>query len=63
MKYMHSEWKSRLRHWANTLEQDIYRPLGNIQFEGHLTMDHLTLEEAKTKEYKPMPAGTRWGET
>jgi len=47
MKYMHSEWRSRLEHWANTLSQDIYRSLGEIEFEGALTMEHLTLDQAK----------------
>jgi len=63
MKYMHSEWRSRLEHWANTLSQDIYRSLGEIEFEGALTMEHLTLDQAKKLRYRPMPAGTRWGKT
>ena len=63
MKYMHSEWRERLEHWDNTLSQDVYRPMGDIRFEGCLTMDHLSLEEAKTLDYQPMPPGTRWGRT
>ena len=27
MKYMHSEWKGRLRHWIETLKQDLYLPM------------------------------------
>ena len=63
MKYMHSEWRERLEHWDNTLRQDIYRPMGDIRFEGCLTMDHLSLEEAMSLDYQPMPPGTRWGKT
>ncbi len=63
MKYMHSEWRERLEHWHNTLTQDIYRPMEEIRFEGCLTMDHLSLEEAKKLHYEPMPEGTKWGRT
>ena len=30
MKYMHSEWRSRLDHWIDTLKKDFYHPLGLI---------------------------------
>lgn len=63
MKYMHSEWRERLEHWDNTLKQDIYRPMGEIHFEGCLTMEHLSLDEARKLTFQPMPAGTKWGET
>lgn len=63
MKYMHSEWRERLEHWYNTLSQDVYRPMEEIRFEGCLTMDHLSLEEARKLKYKPMPEGTKWGKT
>lgn len=63
MKYMQAEWRGRLEHWEHTLKQDLYRPLGWIEFEGSLTMDHLSLKEAKKLTYQPMPAGTRWGHT
>ena len=39
MKYMHSEWRQRLNHWLETLKQDLYLPLGNIDVEAFLTMD------------------------
>ena len=60
---MHSEWRERLEHWDNTLKQDIYRPIGEIRFEGCLTMEHLSLDEAARLDYRPMPAGTAWGKT
>ncbi len=63
MKHMHSEWRSRLDHWLNTLTQDVYQPIAPLNLEGMLTMDHLTLKEAKQGSYKPMPRGTRWGRT
>lgn len=63
MKYMHSEWRSRLDHWINTLKQDIYQALGEFAFEGSLSMAHLTLSQARDLHYAPMPPGTRWGKT
>ena len=61
MKYMHSEWQARLRHWLETLKQDLYLPLGTIEVEGFTTMDHLTPEEAAKGPFAPMAEGTRWG--
>lgn len=61
MKYMHSEWKGRLAHWLETLRQDFYLPLGQIEIEGFLTTEHLSAEEAAKGDFKPMPAGTQWG--
>lgn len=63
MKYMHSEWRDRLAHWTVTLKQDIYQPYADFSFEGFLTMDHLTLDEAKKGSFVPMPNGTEWGKT
>lgn len=63
MKYMHSEWQARLRHWMETLRQDIYLPLGPIEVEAFLTMDHLTPDEAAKGTFAPMPHGTKWGRT
>ena len=63
MKHMHSEWRQRLEHWVNTLKQDVYRPLQDFNFEGSLTMEHLTLDQARQLAYRPMPRGTHWGKT
>ncbi len=63
MKYMHSEWQKRLAHWLETLKQDLYHPLGNIDVEAFLTMDYLTPEEALRGSFAPMQPGTPWGRT
>lgn len=63
MKYMHSEWQRRLEHWLETLKQDLYLPLGNIDVEAFLTMDYLTPEEALKGDFQPMAPGTPWGRT
>ena len=61
MKYMHSEWQGRLRHWMETLKQDLYLPLGSMEVEGFLTTEHLSPEEAAKGDFAPMPVGTQWG--
>lgn len=63
MKYMHSEWKGRLRHWKETLRQDLYLPLGDIKLDGFTTMSHITPDEALKGSFAPIPFGTKWGHT
>jgi alpha-mannosidase len=63
MKYMHSEWKGRLRHWIETLKQDLYLPLGPIEVEAFTTMDPIAPAEAAKGDFQPMAHGTQWGHT
>lgn len=63
MKYMHSEWQARLRHWLETLKKDLYTPLGPIEVEGFITPDYLTPDEALKGDFAPMAPGDRWGRT
>jgi len=57
-----SEWAGRLENWLVTLEKDFYAELGEVNFEGFTTFDHLTLSQAEKKKFKPFPSGTQWGE-
>ena len=61
MKYMHSEWRQRLRHWLEALKADLYLPLGPIPVEAFTTMDYLTPEQAARGDFAPMAPGTKWG--
>ena len=63
MKYMHSEWQARLRHWMETLKKDLYLPLGPIEVDAFFTMEHMTPETASKGSFAPMASGTRWGHT
>ena len=63
MKYMHSEWEHRLRHWLETLKKDLYIPLGPIGVEAFPTMQHLTPAQAETGSFVPMAPGSAWGKT
>ena len=63
MKYMHSEWRSRIDHWVEALKEDLYLPLGRIDLAAFFTMDHLPPEEAAKGDFKPMQPGEKWGKT
>jgi len=63
MQYMHSEWQRRLALWLETLKQDLYLPLGDIDAQAFLTMDYLTPDEALQHSFSPMAPGTPWGHT
>jgi len=63
MGLLSAEYKDRLEHWIRTLKQDLYRPLGEISFEGFTTMDQLSPEQANAGNYQPIPVGYQWGHT
>lgn len=63
MSYLSSEWKGRLSHWKQTIQQDFYISLGAISLEGFRTMEHLSAEEAMNRDFQTMPDGTKWGHT
>ncbi|MBC7257366.1 MAG: alpha-mannosidase, partial [Chloroflexi bacterium] len=55
------EWSRRLDHWRRGLKQRFYIPLGEVAWEGFVTKDQLSLEQALQGAFKPMPTGTAWG--
>ena len=63
MALLHSEYKDRLAHWQRVLAADLYRPLGEIEFEGFFTMQHLTPEQAAQGTFCPLEQGMQWGHT
>ena len=61
MEIMSREYKDRLKHWTETLMEDLYRPLGKIEFEASKTFDQLSLLEAAKLSYQPVSNGFKWG--
>ena len=61
MKYMHSEWRSRVDHWIEALKEDLYLPLGRIDLAAFFTADHLSPEEAAKGDFTPILPGEKWG--
>lgn len=62
MKYMHSEWRSRVDHWIEALKEDLYLPLGRIDLAAFFSADHLPPEEAAKGDFSPLLPGEKWGE-
>ncbi len=62
MKYMHSEWRSRVDHWIEALKEDLYLPLGRIDLAAFFTADHLPPKEAAKGDFSPLLPGEKWGE-
>lgn len=63
MALLHSEYKDRLAHWQRVLAADLYRPVGEIRFEGFFAMQHLTPDEAAQGEFRLLEEGMPWGHT
>ena len=63
MQLMSNEYRGRLKHWQRTIQQDFYVPMQPISFEGFVTMDQLTVEEAARGSFQPIPEGFQWGRT
>ena len=57
-----AEWSKRIEIWVDELSHHLYEELGTAEFEGFVTKDHLSYEEAWQQSYVPMPSGTKWGE-
>ena len=53
------EWRHRIDQWRQELARQFYRPLGALSVSGFMTQDHLSLADALTRDFSPMPAGTR----
>ena len=63
MDIMHSEWKVRIENWLAVLKQELYQPIGEIEWSAHKTKEYLTPDEALASEFEPVKAGYTWGET
>ncbi|MHC4200897.1 MAG: glycoside hydrolase family 38 N-terminal domain-containing protein, partial [Planctomycetota bacterium] len=56
-----TEWRRRLDRWRKELPRHFHRPLGTLELEGFVTNEQLPPEQAARGDFRPMPAGTRWG--
>ena len=58
---MTTEWLDRFGRWRDELPRHFYRPLGSVEMTGFVTDAQLTPDEALSRDFAPMPAGTAWG--
>ena len=63
MKLISSEWEERIKHWIRTLKEDLYQPLGEIQWEACRTWEHISPQEAQNLKYEPVAPGFTWGQS
>lgn len=59
---MQAEWKDRIRLWKDELKKLSYLPIEEIDFEGFVTREQLSLETAAQRPRSPFLKGTQWGE-
>ncbi len=55
------QWDERLRIWDDELARDIFPCIAQYDSEGFTTMEKLSFSQAKTKQFKKIPEGTKWG--
>lgn len=55
------EWDRRICAWLDELPRHFYRELGELELEGCAANGRLSLEEAASLAYEPMPVGAQWG--
>lgn len=55
------EWRKRIDRYRDEFAAHLYRPLGDVELEGFVTSEKLTVQQAARREFLPMPAGTAWG--
>jgi len=55
------EWRKRIDRYRDEFPAHLYRPLGDVELEGFVTSEKLTVQQAARREFLPMPAGTAWG--
>lgn len=58
---LQAEWKDRIKIWKDELKKQFYKPILDLSWNGFLTMDYLSYDEAKKHEKTPFSAGTPWG--
>ncbi len=55
------EWQNRVDHWHNELSRHFSLPIGVLEIEGFTTFEQLTVQQAASGPFYPMPSGTPWG--
>ncbi|NLG28038.1 MAG: alpha-mannosidase, partial [Chloroflexi bacterium] len=55
------EWKHRVDNWRAELPRHFYHELGEVTFDGFVTAEQLTPEQALQRTFEPMRAGQQWG--
>ena len=57
------EWQGRIQNWIKTVGSDVFSPKMKLECEAFITNEHLTYEDAITRQFEPIENGTKWGKT
>ncbi len=55
------QWDERLKIWDDELARDLFPCVAQYESEGFTTMEKLSFSQARTKQFKKVPEGTKWG--
>ena len=55
------EYIRKIEYYIANIPRRMYKPVGELAFEGFFTYDRFRLDEAKKQERKPLPQGMSWG--
>jgi len=55
------QWSDRLRIWSEQFEKHYIRKRYVLETSCFTTMDQLSFDEARQRDFQPAPAGMKWG--
>ena len=55
------EWVARIETWMRVLSRDVFHKIDAIPMEGFTTTEHISLDEALTRDLIPFNKGDKWG--
>ena len=55
------EWSRRVDHWRKEMPRHFYRPLGPVSWQGFVTQERLSPQQASLRAFAAMPPSARWG--
>ncbi len=58
---LNPEWRRRVHNWLREMPTMFFKPLGNVTFDGFVTQEQLTTEQALKGKFTPMVTGKAWG--
>ncbi len=61
LSYLPRQDRRRIEAWTEELSRHLYEPIAPLQWEGFVTYEHLSVEEAEKQSYTSYHEGTGWG--
>ncbi|MGH0052125.1 MAG: hypothetical protein ACQ5SW_01880, partial [Sphaerochaetaceae bacterium] len=61
LSYLPRQTRRRIEAWTEELTRHLYVPITSLVWEGFLTYEHLSPEDAEKRVFRPFLEGTKWG--